>query len=107
MFENDGSPLTIWDINRLDRDVIFNKFAMWTLKRFEKCKPEALVVSKNLIRIISYLICEICLFLNLEIVKFNTLPLPLLYLQDVKTEQKFERKITFQRAADTSEFSTL
>ena len=49
----------------------------------------------------SYLIYEICLF-QLEIVKFNTwLPLPLLYLQDVKTEQKFERKITFERAADT------
>ena len=88
--------------NRLDRDVIFNKLAMWTLKRFEKCKPEALVVSENPHTHTSYLIYEICLFLNLEIVKFNTwLPLPLLYLQNVKTEQKFERKTTFQRAADT------
>ena len=48
------------------------------------------------------MIYEICLFLDLQIVKFNTwLPLPLLYLQDVRTEQKFERKTTFQRAADT------
>ena len=87
--------------NRLDRDVIFNKLAMWTLKKFEKYKPEALVVSENPHTHTSYLMYEICLFLNLEIVKFNTwLPLPLLYLQNVRTEQKFERRLALEKNSD-------
>ena len=95
--------------NRLDRDVIFNKLTMWILKRVAQCKPEALVVSENPHTHTHYLIYEICLFLDLEIVKFNnTLPLPLLYLQNARTEQKFERQINLDAVSDAllnSQFS--
>ena len=92
--------------NRLDRDIIFNKLSIWILKKLKETNPEALVVSENPHTHTSYLMYEICLFLNLKVVKFNTwLPLPLIYLQNVKTSQKVTRKINFssdeQKALNT------
>ncbi|MDB2469172.1 capsular biosynthesis protein [Alphaproteobacteria bacterium] len=82
--------------NRLDRDIIFNKLSIWILKKFKETNPEALVVSENPHTHTSYLIYEICLFFNLKVVKFNTwLPLPLIYLENVKTNEKIIRKINF------------
>ena len=40
---------------------------------------------------LQYLVLEVCLFLNIEIVKFNTWILgPLLYLENLRTGQRFE-----------------
>ena len=52
--------------NRLDRDIIFNKLAIWILKKFKETNPVALVVSENPHTHTSYLMYEICLFFNLK-----------------------------------------
>ena len=73
--------------NRLDREIIFNKLTIWILKRIEQSKPDALVFSETPHSHTYYLIYEVCLYLNLEIIKFNTwLPVPLLFIQDMKTD---------------------
>lgn len=75
--------------NRLDREVIFNKLVIWCLKKIKNAKPEALVFSETPHSHTYYLIYEICLFLNLEIIKFNTwLPVPLIFIQDMKTGER-------------------
>ena len=75
--------------NRLDREIIFNKLTIWILKRIEQSKPDALVFSETPHSHTYYLIYEVCLYLNLEIIKFNTwLPVPLLFIQDMKTDAR-------------------
>lgn len=79
---------------RIDREVIFNKLAMWALRRIEKIKPNAMVVSETPHSHTYYLIYEISLYLNLEVVKFNTWPTtPLLFLQDMRTGLRFKKDI--------------
>ena len=78
--------------NRLDREIIFNKLTIWILKRIEQSKPDALVFSESPHSHTYYLIYEVCLYLNLEIIKFNTwLPVPLLFIQDMKTGWRQKR----------------
>lgn len=80
--------------SRLDREAIFDKLTMWALKQMEQSKPEAMVVSETPHSHTYYLIYEICLYLDLEIVKFNTWPtVPLLFLQDMRTDKRFRKKI--------------
>jgi len=79
---------------RLDREVIFNKLSMWALKKIESIQPNAMVLSETPHSHTYYLIYEICLYLDLEIVKFNTWPTtPLLFLQDMKTGNRFKKEI--------------
>jgi len=81
--------------SRLDREVIFNKLTMWALKKITHAQPKAMVVSETPHSHTYYLIYEICLYLDLEIVKFNTWPTtPLLFLQDMKTGERFQKEIT-------------
>jgi len=77
--------------SRQDREVIFNKIAIFLLKKLSKEKPDALVMAEIAHSHAQYLVLEVCLFLNIEIVKFNTWILgPLLYLENLRTGQRFE-----------------
>ena len=83
---------------RLDREAIFNKLSMWALKKIEQTQPEAMVVSETPHSHTYYLIYEICLYLDLQIVKFNTWPtIPLLFLQDMKTGCRFRKEIVMDK----------
>ncbi len=75
--------------NRLDREVIFNKLTICMLKKIESGQPEALVFSETPHSHTYYLIYEICLYLDLKIIKFNNwLPAPLVFIQDMKTGER-------------------
>ena len=95
---------------RLDREVIFNKLAICMLKKIENARPEALVFSETPHSHTYYLIFEICLYLNLEIIKFNTwLPVPLLFIQDMRTGERqkkgeFTSKLSKIYRADVSKY---
>jgi len=76
---------------RLDREIVFNKLAIFYLKKLEYAKPEALIVAEMPHSHAQYLLYEICDFLDLAIFKFNTwMPVPLLFMQDVRTGQRVE-----------------
>tara|TARA_X000000950_G_scaffold204072_1_gene245687 strand:+ start:26731 stop:28221 length:1491 start_codon:yes stop_codon:yes gene_type:complete len=77
--------------SRQDREVIFNKLAIFILKKLEKSKPEALIMAEAAHSHAQYLTLEICMYLDIEIVKFNTWMLaPLLYMQNMKTGERFD-----------------
>ena len=77
------------NFSRLDRDAIFNKLAIWILNKFHETKPDALICSENPHSHTHYLIYEICLYKNIEILKFNTwLPIPVLYGQNLRTGER-------------------
>jgi len=79
--------------SRLDREVIFNKLSMWILTKLDESKPDALVFSEAPHSHTYYLLYEICLYLNVNIVKFNTwLPVPLVFMQDVITGERYKKK---------------
>lgn len=81
--------------SRQDREVVFNKIAIFLLKKLSKEQPDALVMAEIAHSHAQYLVLEVCLFLNIEIVKFNTWILgPLLYLENLRTGEKFE--VTYQ-----------
>jgi len=83
---------------RLDREVIFNKLAIWFLKKLDESMPDALIVAENPHSHAQYLLFEICLYLDLEIAKFNTwVPVPLLFLQDLKNGKRQTKKISIPR----------
>lgn len=74
---------------RLDRDVLFDKLSMWALKQIEDSKPDALVTSETPHSYTQYLIYEIFLYLDIEIVKFNTWNIvPILSMKNVRTGQR-------------------
>jgi hypothetical protein len=84
---------------RIDREAIFNKLAIWTLKRVEESQPDALVVVENPHSHAQYLLYEICIFLDIEIVKFNTwMPVPLLFLQYIKSGVRQKNKIKIDKS---------
>ena len=58
--------------SRQDREVVFNKISLFLLKKLSKEKPDALVMAEIAHSHAQYLVLEICMFLNIEIVKFNT-----------------------------------
>lgn len=77
---------------RQDREIIFNKLAIWILKKIEDSKPDALVMAEMAHSHAQYLVYEICQFKDIKIVKFNNLMLaPLLYLQDLKTGVRLKK----------------
>ena len=77
--------------SRQDREVIFNKLAIFILKKLEKSKPEALIMAEVAHSHAQYLTLEICMYLDIEIAKFNTWMLaPLLYMQNMKTGERFD-----------------
>ena len=77
------------NFSRLDRDAIFNKLTIWILNKFHETKPDALIVSENPHSHTHYLIYEICLYKEIEILKFNTwLPIPVLYGQNLRTGKR-------------------
>jgi len=95
------------NFSRLDRDVIFNKLAMWILNKFHETKPDALICSENPHSHTHYLIYEICLYKNIEILKFNTwLPIPVLYGQNLRTGKRLiiRNKIEKRLSVSLEEF---
>ena len=75
--------------SRVDRDVIFNKLTMCLLKKIDQTKPDALVMSEMPHAHTFYLIYEICLYMNIEIIKFRTwLPVPLMFIQNIRTGER-------------------
>ena len=77
--------------SRQDREVVFNKISLFLLKKLSKEKPDALVMAEIAHSHAQYLVLEICMFLKIEIVKFNTWILgPLLYLESLQTGKRFE-----------------
>jgi len=95
------------NFSRLDRDAIFNKLAMWILDKFHETKPDALIVSENPHSHTHYLIYEICLYKNIEILKFNTwLPIPVLYGQNLRTGKRLivRNKIEKRLSANLEEY---
>ena len=76
---------------RQDREVIFNKLAITFLKKIDASKPDALVMAEHAHSHAQYLVLEICLYLDIETVKFNTWMIaPLLYLHNQKTEERLD-----------------
>ena len=81
--------------SRQDREVIFNKLAIFLLKRIQEQRPDALVMAEMAHSHAQYLVLEICKFLDIEIVKFNTWMLaPLLYMQNIKTGERLDVDIS-------------
>lgn len=74
--------------SRIDREAYFNKIAILSLKLIDKSGPDFLLVSEIPHAYPTYLIYQICLYLNIPIYKFNTWNLaPLIYLQNTQTNQ--------------------
>ena len=70
-------------MSRLDREAVFNMTVIWTLSRFEKTLPDALISVENPHTHIHYTILQICDFLNIPCLKFNAwTPLPILSLSN-------------------------
>ena len=87
--------------SRLDREVIFNKLSIWTLKNLEKSKPDALIMAEAPHSHAQYLIYEICLYLDIPTAKFNTwTPVPLMFLQDMKTGTRQKKSYKVPSAVD-------
>lgn len=75
-------------MSRLDREVIFNMTVIWILSKFEKSLPDVLISVENPHTHIHYTILQICDFLNIKSVKFNSwTPLPLISLQNAITHE--------------------
>ena len=67
---------------RIDRETIFHKLSIAILKNVEDSKPDAMVVAEMPHSHAQYLLYEICSYLEIEIVKFNTwMPVPLLFFR--------------------------
>ena len=96
--------------NRLDREAIFNKLTIWILRKIEQSKPDALVFSETPHSHTYYLIYEVCLYFDLEIIKFNNWqPVPLIFIQNLKTGErqktgKFTSKLSKKIEEDISNY---
>ena len=74
--------------NRLDREVYFHNLVIWTLKKFHKLKIDALISAEAPHDHAKYVIYEICRYLKIPTYKFqNWMPVPVLYLQNIETEE--------------------
>ena len=77
--------------SRQDREVVYNKLAMSLLKKIDASKPDALVMAEHAHSHAQYLVLEICMYLDIEIVKFNNWMIaPLLYLHNLKTGERLD-----------------
>ena len=75
---------------RQDREVIFNKLAIFILGKLETAKPQVLIMAEMAHSHAQYLVLEICLYLNMEVVKFNNwMVAPLLYMQNIRTGKRY------------------
>jgi len=83
--------------NRLDREVIFNKLAIWILKEIYDKDPEYLVMSEFAHSHSQYLVYEICDYLGIKTAKFNDWGsiLPMIFLQNVKTGKRYSARINY------------
>jgi len=85
--------------SRLDREAIFNLLTIWLLEKISEAKPEFLIFAETPHSHTYYLIYEICLYLDIKIAKFNTLPtVPVLFMQDMRTNERVVRKINFNKS---------
>lgn len=76
--------------SRQDREVIFNKLAICVLERLETAKPQVLIMAELAHSHAQYLVLEICLYLDIEIIKFNNWMIaPLLYMENVRTGERY------------------
>ena len=83
-------------ISRIDREAIFNNTVMWTLNKFEKKLPDALIAIEHPHTHIQFTIFQICKYFNIQCVKFNSwLPIPVINLQNVNTGELINRTIEF------------
>ena len=85
--------------NRLDRECVFFKLALFILKEVNKNKPEYLIMAENAHSHAQYLLLEICSFLNLKIGRFNDYGgvTPLLFMKNLNDLTNIERKINYGR----------
>ncbi len=82
---------------RIDREAVFNKLCIWYLNKIDHVKPDAMIVAEIPHSHAQYLLLEICLFKGIEVAKFNTwMPVPLLFLQNVRTGQKITKDISIK-----------
>jgi len=89
--------------SRQDREVYFNKLIIWTLKKLEDERPDALIVAEMPHSHAQYLIYEICLYLGIRIAKFNIwTPAPLLYLHDLTDDQRIEANFKIEEGLGTT-----
>lgn len=83
---------------RIDRETVFHKLSISMLKKVENSRPDAMVVAEMPHSHAQYLLFEICSYLEIEIVKFNTwMPVPLLFLQNVRTGERLKRNIAINK----------
>ena len=80
------------NFSRIDREATFHRLVILILGEFSKSKPEFLIMSENAHSHPQYLILEICKFLKIPIVKFNSWGLisPLMFMQNVTTGEVIE-----------------
>ena len=78
---------------RNDREAVFNKLCIWFLDKIEAANPDAFVFAETPHSHAQYLLFEVADFLGIRAVKFCTWqPAPLLFLQDLKTNEKIPKK---------------
>ncbi len=97
--------------SRLDREVYFHNLCIYLLKKFEGLNADVLITAEAPHDHSKYIAFEICKFLNIPCYKFqNWMPAPLLYLQNMETDEiiklKKERtnKIDRKAESDISKF---
>lgn len=67
-------------MSRLDREVWYHNVVIWTLKHFQKFRPDFLLMSEAPHNHAQYAIYEICKFFEVPILKFSSLlPVPILF----------------------------
>lgn len=87
--------------SRIDREVVFNKLCIWILNKFEETTPDALILVENPHSHTYYLIYEICLYQNIQIIKFNRwLNIPVMYAQNLTTGKR--QKVSIKMQEDLS-----
>jgi len=90
------------NFSRIDREATFHRLVILILTELSKSKPEALIMSENAHSHPQYLILEICKFLNIPIIKFNSWGLisPLMFIQNVTTGKIIDNNFTVNPELD-------
>lgn len=93
---------------RLDRETTFHNLVIWNLKKIYLSSPDALIATEAPHDYAKYLIYEICLFLNIPCYKFvNWVQLPLLFLQNMKSDKILEKKEKIKNDFDSKMIDSL
>ena len=86
--------------SRLDREVLFNKLCMWCLQEIHKTNPDCLIASEKPHSYTQYILYEICIYLNIRVLRFNTWNIiPVLSLKEEGRDKGYK--------LNTSELSVL